>query len=324
MESTIQVEGLVKKYGAATALAGVSFTARPGSVLGLLGPTGAGKTTAVRTLATLIRPDAGRATVLGHDVLAEPAAVRARIGLTGQHTAVGAAVSGPKHSPLVARLADLRRRAARRRADELLTAFGLAGAAGLAAETDSGGLPSRFDLAARSFGRPDVLLLDEPTAGLDARHRGQVWGHVRALAEAGVTVLLTTQYREEAEQLADDLVVIDGGRVIAAGTPATLKLEAGGQRLHVRPLRRTDLVAIRAVVAEQIGGLAPSVDSTGEIVVRHAATDLLHRVRARLEADRLPVAELSLRLPNLDDVFRTLTGHLLDRGAGAGTKEHAA
>jgi oleandomycin transport system ATP-binding protein len=324
MEFTIQVEGLVKKYGATTALAGVSFSARPGSVLGLLGPSGAGKTTAIHILATLVRPDAGQATVLGHDVVADAAAVRARIGLAGPPAAVGAAVSGPRHLSLVARLVDLRRRAARRRADELLAAFGLAGALGPRARPDCVARPRRVGLVARPFGQPDVLLLDEPTVGLDARHRGEVREHVRALAEAGVTVLLGTQYREEVEQLADDLVVIDRGRVVATGTPAMLKLQAGGQRLHVRPQRPTDLVATRAVVAEQTGGLAPSMDSSGEIVVRYATADLLHRVRARLEADRLPVAELSLRLPSLDEVFRSLIGHSLHREARAGTKEYAA
>jgi oleandomycin transport system ATP-binding protein len=309
MDRAIQVEGLVKKFGETTALAGVDFSARRGSVLGLLGPNGAGKTTAVQVLATLLRPDAGRVEVLGLDVVAEPAAVRARIGLTGQYAAVDELLSGRQNMMLVGRLLDLPRREARSRADELLAAFGLADAAGRRAKTYSGGMRRRLDLAVSLIGRPEVLFLDEPTTGLDPRYRNEVLDRIRTLAAGGVTVLLTTQYLEEAEQLADELVVIDRGRVIGAGTPAALKAEVGGQRLHVRPLHRSDLVAIAAVVAEQSGGIAPAIDATGEVVVTSADPSMLHRVGTHLEADRLPVAELGLRLPSLDDVFLTLTGH---------------
>ena len=317
MDRAIQVEGLVKKFGETTALAGVDFAARRGSVLGLLGPNGAGKTTAVQVLATLLRPDAGRVEVLGLDVVAEPAAIRARIGLTGQYAAVDELLSGRQNMMLVGRLLDLPRREAGTRADELLAAFGLADAAGRRAKTYSGGMRRRLDLAVSLIGRPDVLFLDEPTTGLDPRYRNEVLDRVRTLAADGVTVLLTTQYLEEAEQLAEELVVIDRGRVIGAGTPAALKAEVGGQRLHVRPLRRRDLVAIAAVVAEQSGGIAPAIDATGEIVVTSADPSMLHRVGTHLEADRLPVAELGLRLPSLDDVFLTLTGHPAEDGAPA-------
>jgi oleandomycin transport system ATP-binding protein len=324
MDCAIQVEGLVKKFGDTTALAGVDFTARRGSVLGLLGPNGAGKTTAVQVLATLLRPDAGRVEVLGLDVVAEPAAVRARIGLTGQYAAVDELLSGRQNMMLVGRLLDLPRRAARARTDELLTAFGLADAAGRRAKTYSGGMRRRLDLAVSLIGHPDVLFLDEPTTGLDPRYRNEVLDRVRALAADGVTVLLTTQYLEEAEQLADELVVIDRGRVIGAGTPAALKAEVGGPRLHVRPLHRRDLVAIAAVVAEQSGGIAPAIDATGEVVVTSADASMLHRVGTHLEADRLPVAELGLRLPSLDDVFLTLTGHPAEDATSENVTEDAA
>jgi oleandomycin transport system ATP-binding protein len=308
MDCAIRVEGLVKSFGATRALAGVDFTVRRGGVLGLLGPNGAGKTTAVQILATLLRPDAGRVEVLGLDVVAEPAAVRARIGLTGQYAAVDESLSGRHNMMLVGRLLGLSRAEAGARADRLLDSFGLAGAARRRAKTYSGGMRRRLDLAVSLIGRPDVLFLDEPTTGLDPRYRNEVLDQVRVLAAEGVTVLLTTQYLDEAEQLADELVVIDHGRVIGAGTPAALKAEVGGQRLHVRPLRRSDLVPIAAVVADQSGGIAPAIDATGEVVVTSADAAMLHRVSARLEADHLAVAELGLRLPSLDDVFLTLTG----------------
>jgi len=308
MDCAIRVEGLVKMFGATMALAGVDFTVRRGGVLGLLGPNGAGKTTAVQILATLLRPDAGRVEVLGLDVVTEPAAVRARIGLTGQYAAVDESLSGRHNMMLVGRLLGLSSAEASARADRLLDSFGLADAAGRRAKTYSGGMRRRLDLAVSLIGRPDVLFLDEPTTGLDPRYRNEVLDQVRVLAAEGVTVLLTTQYLDEAEQLADELVVIDHGKVIGAGTPAALKAEVGGQRLHVRPLRPADLVPIAAVVADQSGGIAPVIDATGEVVVTSADAAMLHRVSARLEADRLPVAELGLRLPSLDDVFLTLTG----------------
>jgi oleandomycin transport system ATP-binding protein len=312
MNSVIQVEGLGKTFGATRALDGVDLAVRRGTVLGLLGPNGSGKTTTVRVLATLLRPDSGRARVLGHDVVAEPEAVRSRIGLTGQYAAVDEALSGTDNLVLVARLLDLSRREARRRAAELVERFGLADAAGRRVRTYSGGMRRRLDLAVSLVGRPDVLFLDEPTTGLDPRHRNEVWDEVRALAADGTTVLLTTQYLEEAEQLADDLVVLDHGRVIAAGTPAALKAEVGGQRLHVRPLRPADLPAVVASVADLVFPDAPAVDATGELTAAAPEPGVLLRVAERLDAAGLPVAELGLRLPSLDDVFLTLTGRPAD------------
>jgi len=313
MNSVIQVEGLGKTFGATRAVDGVDLAVRRGTVLGLLGPNGSGKTTTVRVLATLLRPaDTGHARVLGHDVVAEPAAVRARIGLTGQYAAVDEALSGTDNLVLVARLLDLPHREARRRAAELVERFGLTDAAGRRVRTYSGGMRRRLDLAVSLVGRPDVLFLDEPTTGLDPRHRNEVWDEVRALATDGTTVLLTTQYLEEAEQLADDLVVLDHGRVIAAGTPAALKAEVGGQRLHVRPLRPADLPAVVASVADLVFPDAPAVDATGELTAAAPEPGVLLRAAERLDAAALPVAELGLRLPSLDDVFLTLTGRPAD------------
>ena len=239
--------------------------------------------------------------------------MRRRIGLTGQYAAVDDALSGTDNLVLVARLLDLPRREARARAAELIERFGLTEAAGRRVRTYSGGMRRRLDLAVSLVGRPDVLFLDEPTTGLDPRHRNEVWDAVRALVADGVTVLLTTQYLEEADQLADDLVVLDRGRVIAAGTPATLKAEVGGQRLHVRPLYRADLPRVAALVAETAPGALPSVDSVGELIVPGGGPGLLHRVGLRLDEAGIAVAELGLRLPSLDDVFLTLTGSAAER-----------
>ena len=308
MNSLIQVDGLGKSFGTTRALDGVDLVVRRGTVLGLLGPNGSGKTTTVRVLATLLRPDSGRARVLGHDVVAEPDAVRARIGLTGQYAAVDEALSGTDNLVLVARLLGLSRRDARARAAELVARFGLVDAAARRVRTYSGGMRRRLDLAVSLVGRPDVLFLDEPTTGLDPRHRNEVWDEVRGLAADGTTVLLTTQYLEEAEQLADDLVVLDHGRVIAAGTPAGLKAEVGGQRLHVRPVRPADLPAVAELVAGLVPFTAPAVDAAGELTVPVPDPAVLVRVAERLAVAGLPVAELGLRLPSLDDVFLTLTG----------------
>jgi oleandomycin transport system ATP-binding protein len=323
MDTVIDVSGLRKTFGSTTALAGIDLAARRGSVLGLLGPNGSGKTTTVRILSTLLRPDGGTATVLGHDVVAEPQAVRRRIGLTGQYAAVDEALSGTNNLLLVGRLLDLPRARAKQRAAELLDRFGLAEAARRRVRTYSGGMRRRLDLAASLIGRPDVLFLDEPTTGLDPRHRNEVWDGVRELAADGVTVLLTTQYLEEADQLADDLVVLDRGRVIAAGTPASLKSEVGGARLHVRPLDRADLPLVTALVGELAPDAEQVVGSGGELVV--AATDraLLHRVGARLDEAGVVVAELGLRLPSLDDVFLTLTGHRAGTGSSTGTDQRS-
>jgi oleandomycin transport system ATP-binding protein len=235
MQNAIHAEGLIKRYGGTVALDGADLSARTGSVLGLLGPNGAGKTTAVRILATLLRPDGGHATVCGFDVRRDPREVRSRIGLTGQYAAVDENLTGHENLLMVGRLLGMSRPDARARATELLRDFRLSDAAGRAAKTFSGGMRRRLDLAASLVGRPEVLFLDEPTTGLDPRSRNEVWDVVRERVAAGTTVLLTTQYLEEADQLADDIAVIDHGRVIATGTPAELKSKVGGQALAVRP-----------------------------------------------------------------------------------------
>ena len=298
MNGAICVQGLVKRFGATTALDGVDLVARPGALLGLLGPNGSGKTTTVRVLATLLRPDAGRATVLGHDVVADAPAVRRRIGLTGQYAAVDEALTGTDNLVLVARLLDVPRRAAKARAAELINQFGLTEAAGRRVRTYSGGMRRRLDLAVSLIGRPDVLFLDEPTTGLDPRHRNEVWDHVRGLAADGVTVLLTTQYLEEADQLADDLVVIDRGRVIADASPQELKGAVPGKKITLvtaRPLAREALAGLPARVLDVTGERASLLSNEPAAVLR----ELFRR--------GVDVVDLEVTGADLEEAFLALT-----------------
>jgi len=307
MDTTIEATGLVKRFGDTTALGGVDLAARTGTVLAVLGPNGAGKTTAVRVLATLIEPDGGQARVGGYDVVAQAHQVRRLIALTGQYAAVDETLTGVENLILIGRLLGQSRAAARRRADELLEQFELADAGGRATKTYSGGMRRRLDLAASLVGRPRVLYLDEPTTGLDPRARGDLWGVIRDLTGDGVTVLLTTQYMEEADQLADDLVVIDRGRVVAVGTPDQLKAQVGRQVLRVSPLSAADLPVVARVVTE-LSGAAPEV--TPEAVSAQVSDPRLPpAVLQRLTDAQVAVAELSLRMPSLDEVFFALTGH---------------
>jgi oleandomycin transport system ATP-binding protein len=304
----IETEGLAKRFGNTTALDGVDFAARHGAVLGLLGPNGAGKTTAVRILATLVKPDAGRAAVHGHDVVAEAAEVRRLIALTGQYAAVDEDLTGSENLVLIARLLRLPRARARRVAAELLERFDLAAAAGRSVRTYSGGMRRRLDLAASLIGEPRVLYLDEPTTGLDPRSRGEVWELLRGLVAGGVTVLLTTQYLDEADRLADDIVVIDHGRVIASGTPDELKARIGGRTLQIRPLAREQLGGAAAIVG-QLAGEAPVVDADhGLVTAKVDDSALLPAAVRRLDEAGIATAELALRLPSLDEVFLALTG----------------
>ncbi|SDL65070.1 oleandomycin transport system ATP-binding protein [Nonomuraea maritima] len=300
MTYAIEAEGLVKRYGDKTALDGVGLRAETGSVLGVLGPNGAGKTTTVRVLATLAVPDAGHARVGGHDVTREPTRVRELIGLTGQYASVDEKLTGAQNLRLIGRLLGLSRADARARASELLARFGLEEAAARAAGGYSGGMRRRLDLAASLVGRPRVLFLDEPTTGLDPRARGELWDVVGELTADGVTVLLTTQYLEEADRLADDLLVIDQGRVAAAGTPAELKAMAGGHRLDVRPLRPDDVEKAEAL-------LGVSACDGALTVPVHDLSEPPALLRA-LDDAGIVLAEHALRLPSLDDVFHTLTG----------------
>jgi oleandomycin transport system ATP-binding protein len=305
MDAAIRAEGLVKRFGDTTALAGVDLSVPTGAVLGVLGPNGAGKTTAVRTLATLLRPDAGHATVGGYDVTASPHQVRQLVGLTGQYASVDENLTGTENLLLIGRLLGLDRRAARRRARELLADFHLTDAAGRAAGTYSGGMRRRLDLAASLVGRPRVLFLDEPTTGLDPRARMELWNLVRLLVSDGVTVLLTTQYLDEADALADEIAVIDHGQVIASGTPDQLKAKAGAQTLAVRAVYGSHLDTVRSVVTD----LAGPVDVAGDLVTA-PVTDpaVLPAVVRRLDDAGVVVSELALRRSSLDEVFLSLTG----------------
>ena len=308
----IFIEGLVKRYGKTTALAGLDLAVPPGTVQGVLGPNGAGKTTLVRILATLLRPDAGRARVGGFDVARQPDKVRKLIALTGQFAAIDEDLTGRENLLLIARLLELSRKAARTRAGELLERFGLAEAGGRLAKAYSGGMRRRLDLAMGLVGEPRVLFLDEPTTGLDPRGRGDVWDMIRDLAAAGTTVLLTTQDLAEADRLASRIAVLDRGRVIDSGTPAELKAKVGGQTLDVRPAEPGELAKVSAIVAGVAGSDAGGGEHDGVISAPLApgvsGTEALAVLSHRLGQAGVGVTELGLRLASLDEVFLTLTG----------------
>ncbi|MFF5706323.1 ATP-binding cassette domain-containing protein [Streptomyces sp. NPDC012794] len=314
-------EGLEKHYGEVRALRGLDLAVPEGTVCGVLGPNGAGKTTAVRILTTLTAPTAGRALVAGHDVAADPAAVRRAIGATGQYASVDGDLTGRENLRLFARLAGLRGRTARERADELLERFALGEAADRVASTWSGGMRRRLDLAAGLVTRPRVLFLDEPTTGLDPAAREQIWTAVRDLADGGTTVLLTTQYLEEADRLADGIVVVDRGRAVATGTPAALKARIGAYAEVT--VAAPPALAGAAVVLDQLTGGRPALDgerlTVGVTVLDGGLT--LPRIIRELDAAGIPVTDASLRPPTLDEVFLRLTRTPL---APADDKERAA
>ena len=303
----IEATGLVKTFGATRALDGVDLRVKRGSVTAVLGPNGAGKTTAVRVLATLIAPDAGSATVGGFDVTRQSVQVRERIGLTGQFASVDEDLTGTENLVLIGRLLDLSRSEAKARAAQLLEWFDLTEAASRTAKTYSGGMRRRLDLAASLVGFPDVIFLDEPTTGLDPAKRDQMWDVVRRLVAGGATVLLTTQYLEEADALADDVLVMDKGRVIAEGTPEQLKRIVGGQTLSVRPNDPTRLAEVDAVL-EHVGTGTVEHPRPDVAAVSVADDRALTDVVARLSVAGIGVTELSLHLPSLDEVFAQLTG----------------
>ncbi|MDM7854778.1 ATP-binding cassette domain-containing protein [Cellulomonas alba] len=323
----IEAEGLVKHFGETKALQGVDLVVPRGTVLGVLGPNGAGKTTTVRILSTLLQPDAGHARINGLDVVRDAERVRQAIGLTGQYASVDEDLTGRQNLVLFGTLLDLGRRGARSRADELLTWFDLAGAADRPAKTYSGGMRRRLDLAASLVGRPDIIFLDEPTTGLDPSKREDMWEVVRSLVDDGSTVLLTTQYLDEADALADEITVIDHGRVIAHDTPEGLKRVVGGQTLEIRPSDPSRLAETATILSQVSSGAKADEIRKGMLAVPVSGDDAMTETVARLSAAGIGVLELSLHLPSLDEVFFTLTGRTAsddDQAATDSTKEVAA
>jgi ABC-2 type transport system ATP-binding protein len=309
----VEAVGLVKRFGSTEALRGVDLTVERATVLGVLGPNGAGKTTAVRILTTLLRPDGGRACIDGIDVVADPRRARARIGLTGQYAAVDERLTGFENLEHVGRLFHQRRREARRRAGELLERFDLGGAADRAASTYSGGMRRRLDIAMSLIGRPSVLFLDEPTTGLDPRSRLAMWDVIEELVEAGTTTLLTTQYLDEADRLAHDIVVIDHGLVIERGTPAELKQRVGGEQIVVVATHADDASRVVEGLAHFACGDAHVEDGGRRVVVPVQEVEgIVPLAVRRLDELGVAIEDVGVRHSSLDDVFFTLTGHRVE------------
>jgi len=305
----VEASGLIKAFGKTLAVDGVDLAVPTGSVYGVLGPNGAGKTTTIRMLATLLRPDGGTARVLGHDVAAEADVVRSLVTLTGQYASVDEDLTGRENLVLLARLLGFPRPRARARAGELLDAFGLAEAAGRQVKTYSGGMRRRLDIAASIVVTPQLLFLDEPTTGLDPRSRGQVWEIVRALAAGGTTVLLTTQYLDEADQLADRIAVIDHGHLIAEGTPGQLKASVGAGTLQVRLRDPEQRPHAERLLSQALGVPVDLASDPAGLSARVADPDRVARALWTLSRAELAVTDFSLGQPSLDEVFLALTGH---------------
>ena len=317
----IETEGLVKVFGETRAVDGIDLAVAAGTVYGVLGPNGAGKTTTIRMLATLLRPDGGWARVLGHDVVNDAGAVRASVSLTGQFASVDEELSGRENLVLLGRLLGLSRQGARRRAAELLDAFGLAEAADRLVKEYSGGMRRRLDIAASIVVTPDLLFLDEPTTGLDPRSRNQVWEIVRVLVAEGTTVLLTTQYLDEADQLANRIAIIDHGKVIAEGTSGELKALVGSGTVRIRLLDPGQRPAAAQVVAEVLGDSIQLDPDPAALSARATDPELVAAALGGLARAGIGVAEFALGQPSMDEVFLVLTGHPADAAA---TTEDAA
>ncbi|MFO7590307.1 MAG: ATP-binding cassette domain-containing protein [Acidimicrobiia bacterium] len=319
MVNIIEAHGLGKRFGDVVALDGLDLTVPEATVLGLLGPNGAGKTTAVSILTTLLQPDAGTATVAGHDVCREPEEVRKRIGLSGQYAAVDEHLTGFENLDMIGRLYRLGRRAARTRARELLEQFALADAADRPVKTYSGGMRRRLDLAGALVAASPVLFLDEPTTGLDPRSRIDLWQTIRDLVAGGTTLLLTTQYLEEADQLADDVVVIDHGRAIAHGTPDDLKGEVGGERIELIVCERGDLPRAREVLhGFADGDIRVDEQRLAVIAPISGGVPVLTRALGDLERAGVAMRDVGLRRPTLNEAFLALTGHVAEAEPGDG------
>jgi ABC-2 type transport system ATP-binding protein len=304
----IEASGLVKSFGETRAVDGVDLAVRTGSVYGVLGPNGAGKTTTIRMLATLLRPDAGSATVLGHDIVKEANAVRREVTLTGQLASVDEDLTGRENLILLGRLLGLKREDAKARATQLLDAFGLTDAAGRLVKNYSGGMRRRLDIAASIVVIPRLMFLDEPTTGLDPRSRNQVWDIIRALRAEGATILLCTQYLEEADQLADGIAVIDHGKVIAEGTPGQLKASVGSGALHVRLLNPDQRPEAEQLLIGELGGVRLEPDPAA-LTATCAEPERAAAAVAELTRTGIGVASFTLGQPSLDEVFLALTGH---------------
>jgi len=309
----IEATGLVKSFGTTRAVDGVDLAVATGSIYGVLGPNGAGKTTTIRMLATLVRPDAGRASVLGHDIVEEADAVRAVVSLTGQLASVDEDLTGRENLILLGRLLGLGRPAAKDRASELLDAFGLSEAATRLVKHYSGGMRRRLDVAASIVVTPQLMFLDEPTTGLDPRSRNQVWGIIRALVAEGTTILLCTQYLEEADHLADGIAVIDRGKVIAEGTPAQLKASVGSGALHVRLLDPEQRADAAQLLERELGAVTLESDPAA-LSAACADADRGAGAVAGLARSGVRIADFSLGQPSLDEVFLALTGHAAEDG----------
>jgi ABC-2 type transport system ATP-binding protein len=324
-DSTLAIEatGLVKSFGEIKAVDGVDLAVRRGSVYGVLGPNGAGKTTTIRMLATLLRPDAGSATVLGHDIESEADAVRSLVSLTGQLASVDEDLTGRENLILLGRLLGLRRAPAKERAAELLEAFGIADAAGRLVKNYSGGMRRRLDIAASLVVTPELMFLDEPTTGLDPRSRNQVWDIIRTLVAEGTTILLCTQYLDEADQLADGIAVIDSGKVIAEGTPGQLKASVGSGALHVRLLDPEQRPEAERVLSRQLGAVHLEPDPAA-LAAPCADADRAAEAMAELSRSSVRIADFSLGQPSLDEVFLALTGHPAEEEPTEDTEEQAA
>jgi len=313
MTATIEASGVVKRFGKTLALDGLDLVAQHGEILAVIGPNGAGKTTFVRSVATLIRPDEGTLRVFGHDVLSDPGAVRQTIGLAGQFAAVEPAMTGRENLEMVARLFGLDKKTARASTTKVLEQMGLSDAADRLARTYSGGMRRKLDLGASLVGSPKLLLLDEPTTGLDPQSRLDLWDAIRGLVEQGTDVLLTTQYLDEADRLASHMVVINHGKAIAAGTPAELKQSAGRSVIEVAVRERDDLAEVAKVLA-QVDGSDPQVDdSTRRVTLSvEGGLELLRDALKHLESLNIVLDDVALRQPKLDEVFLALTGQVLE------------